>query len=133
MSSKTDYGIRVTTDLDYRSAIDAVTASLKEQGFGVLTEIDVQDTLKKKIGVEFRKYMILGACNPELAHRGLTAETDLGLLLPCNVIVYEGDEGTVVSAIDPKIMLGVVDNPELSTVAAEAESRLRAAIEAVSS
>ncbi|MBZ0270367.1 DUF302 domain-containing protein [bacterium] len=133
MSSPTDYGIRVTTDLDYESAVDAVTASLKDQGFGVLTEIDVKATLKRKIGVNFRRYIILGACNPELAHRALKAEIDLGLLLPCNVIVYEGEEGTVVVAIDPKTMVTFVDNAELSSIATEAESRLRAALETVAS
>jgi uncharacterized protein (DUF302 family) len=131
--ASTEYGIRVTTDLDYGAAIDAVTAALKDQGFGVLTEIDIKATLKKKIGADFRRYIILGACHPQLAHRALNAETELGLLLPCNVIVYEGDEGTVVAAIDPKVMLGVVDNKELAAVALEAEARLRAAVESVAS
>ena len=133
MSSSIDYGIRVTTDLDYKAAIDAVTAALKDQGFGVLTEIDVKATLKKKIDVDFRRYIILGACNPTLAHRALNAEIDLGLLLPCNVIVYEGDEGTVVAAIDPKTMVTFVDSAEMTSVAAEAESRLRAALETLAS
>jgi uncharacterized protein (DUF302 family) len=133
MSRSIEYGIRVTTDLDYRAAIDAVTAALKDQGFGVLTEIDIKATLKKKIGADFRRYVILGACHPQLAHRALNAEVELGLLLPCNVIVYEGDEGTVVAAVDPKVMLGVVDNKELAAVALEAESRLRAAVESISS
>jgi len=134
MSRSLDYGIRVTTDLDYQAAVDAVTAALKDQGFGVLTEIDVKATLKKKLNVGFRRYVILGACNPQLAHRALNADIDLGLLLPCNVIVYEGDEGTVVAAIDPKIMVNVADkSAELASVATEAEARLRAALEAISS
>jgi len=129
MSSTTDYGIRVTTNLSYDEAVPAVTAALAEQGFGVLTEIDIKATLKKKIDVDFRRYVILGACNPHLANRALNVEVELGLLLPCNVIVYEGDEGVVVSAIDPKMMLGIVENPALAEVADEAAAKLRAALE----
>jgi len=97
-----DYGFSKTIDAPYEAAIEKVTAALKEEGFGVLTTIDVKDTLKKKLNVDFRKYVILGACNPPLAYKTLQAETEIGLLLPCNVIVYENDEGkSVVSAIDP--------------------------------
>ena len=133
MSSQVHYGIRITTDLSYESAVESITAALAEQGFGVLTEIDVQATLKKKLDADFRRYVILGACNPHLAQRALNAEIDMGLLLPCNVIVYESDQGAVVSAIDPKVMMKVADNPELEVIAAEADTRLRAALERLAS
>ena len=97
---------------------------LKQEGFGVLTEIDVKATLKKKLDVDFRKYVILGACNPPLAHQALTAELEIGLLLPCNVIVYEVNGGSVVSIVDPISMLDVVANPDIQPVADEARTRL---------
>ena len=126
----TDLGLSKTLDTSYDQAIEQVTAALKEQGFGVLTEIDVKATLKKKIGADFRRYIILGACNPILAHRALNTELDLGLLLPCNVIVYEtDDEQAVVSIIDPISMLGVVDNADLQPVADEARSRLQTVVD----
>jgi uncharacterized protein (DUF302 family) len=107
-------------------AVAAVTTALKEEGFGVLTQIDVQATMRAKLGVETKPYMILGACNPSLAHQALQIEPELGLLLPCNVIVYDnGDETTTVSVVDPIQMLGVVENPSLQPVAEEAERRLR--------
>ena len=96
------YGIRTTVKGSYEETIPRVTDALKQEGFGILTQIDVKDTLKKKLNVDFPKYMILGACNPPLAHKALSAETEIGLLLPCNVIVYEGKDGrTVVAAQDP--------------------------------
>jgi uncharacterized protein (DUF302 family) len=114
----------------YQEAVKNVTAALKGEGFGVLTEIDVKATLKKKLDIDFRPYVILGACNPPLAYRALTAEREIGLLLPCNVIVYEQDDGsTVVSALNPMVALGVVDNPELEDVAAEVTKKLRWVIE----
>jgi uncharacterized protein (DUF302 family) len=127
--SSSHYGIRVRTDLPYDDAVKSITAALAEQGFGVLTEIDVRATLKKKLDVDFRRYVILGACRPQLAHQALTAEIDIGLLLPCNVIVYEADDGVVVAAIDPHAMMDFVKNPVLDKVADEAERRLRAAVE----
>jgi uncharacterized protein (DUF302 family) len=110
----------------YEDAVTRATAALKEQGFGVLTEIDVKATMKKKLDVDFQKYIILGACNPPLAYRALSAAPDVGLLLPCNVIVYEDADrsGSVVSIVDPLAMLGVLDEPELEPVAAEARARL---------
>jgi uncharacterized protein (DUF302 family) len=126
-----DYGLRVRLDLPYAQTIERVTSALKEQGFGVLTEIDVKATLKKKLDADFRKYVILGACNPPLAYRALSAELEIGLLLPCNVIVYEENGGSVVSIVDPISMLGVVDSPELEPVANEARARLQRVAEAL--
>ena len=110
--------------LPYEEAIPLVTAALKEEGFGVLTEIDVKSTLKTKIGADFRKYVILGACNPNLAYQALGADLDMGLLLPCNVIVYEEDGGSVVSIVDPLQMLSVAERSELAEVAMEARGKL---------
>lgn len=127
------YGMRAHVDLPYEQAIERVTAALKEEGFGVLTTIDVQATLKQKLGVDFRRYVILGACNPPLAHRALTAELEIGLLLPCNVIVYEADngQGSVVAIIDANAMLGVGVNPALGPVGQEAAGRLRRVLAAL--
>ena len=119
-----DLALRVRLDAPYEEAMERVTAALKAEGFGVLTEIDVKATLKKKLDADFRKYAILGACNPPLAHRALNTELEIGLLLPCNVIVYEEDGGSVVSIVDPISMLGVVDSPALKPVADEAGARL---------
>jgi len=119
-----DLALRVRLDVPYEEAIERVTAALKTEGFGVLTEIDVKATMKQKLDAEFRKYAILGACNPPLAHKALSAELEIGLLLPCNVIVYEEDGGSVVSIVDPISMLGVVDSAELKPVADEAGARL---------
>ncbi len=121
----TDYAYRTKLDIPYEQAVEQVTAALKDEGFGVLTEIDVKATLKKKLDADFRKYVILGACNPPLAHQALKAELEIGLLLPCNVIVYEEDGGSVVSIMDPISMLGVVEKPELDPVAGEARTRLQ--------
>ena len=127
-----EYGLKTTLDVPYETAIEQATAALKAEGFGVLTEIDVKATLKKKLDVDFRPYIILGACNPNLAHQALQTELDLGLLLPCNVIVYENDEGqSVVSIIDPIMMMGVIENEALSLVANEAKARLQRVIAAL--
>ena len=127
-----DYAFRTELALPYEEAIERVTAALKQEGFGVLTEIDVKATLMAKIGVAFRKYAILGACNPPLAYRALTAEPDIGLLLPCNVIVYEEGDGSVVSIVDPISMLNMVDNADLQPVADEARARLARVAKALS-
>ena len=112
--------------LDYDSAIARVTELLKEEGFGVLTGIDVKGTLKKKLDMEFRRYMILGACNPQLAAKALQAEAQIGLMLPCNVVVQDRDGGgSVVSIIDPRAMFLFIENDGLIPVAAEAEERLK--------
>jgi uncharacterized protein (DUF302 family) len=129
----TRYGMGIEVPIGYEEAIDRATAALKDQGFGVLTTIDVKQTLKQKLDRDFRKYVILGACNPPLAERALHAELEVGLLLPCNVIVYELEPGrTAISAMAPLAALGIVgDNPALVSVAAEADARLRGALMAL--
>lgn len=131
--AKTDYQFRTHLDLPYVQAIEKVTAALKEEGFGVLTEINVKATLKQKLGEDFRRYVILGACNPRLAYQALNTELEIGLMLPCNVIVYEDEEesGSVVSIVDPIAMLGVVPNPALDDVAQEARMRLQNVVAAL--
>jgi len=130
---QTAYGLRITTPLPFDRAVVQATDALKAEGFGVLTTIDMQAKLKEKLDRDFRKYVILGACNPPLAHRALQAELEVGLLLPCNVIVYEQTPTeTVVSAMAPMSALGIVgDNPELRAVATEADARLRRALAAI--
>lgn len=129
-----DYGISTTLNLPYDQAVAKTTEALKAEGFGVLTEIDVKATMKKKLDADFRRYVILGACNPPLAHQALSSELELGLLLPCNVIVYENDEGgSVVSAMDPQVVIGsVVKNPAMETVAREVTARLHRVIDSLS-
>jgi uncharacterized protein (DUF302 family) len=120
-----EIGMFVYLNTDYESALTLVTAELQKEGFGVLTEIDVRATLKKKLDVDFRPYKILGACNPPLAHRALSAAPEVGLLLPCNVTVAEESDGRIlVSLVDPEAMLGFVDNPALEEVACDAKERL---------
>ena len=127
---ETRYGLKVSLTCGYDEAIGRATDALKSQGFGVLTTIDVKQTLKTKLDRDFRKYMILGACNPPLAHRALEAELEVGLLLPCNVIVYETSPSTsAVAAMAPLAALGVVgENVALADVAREADGRLRRAL-----
>ena len=126
---ETAYGLRTEVDLPYGQAVEKVTAALKEEGFGVLTTIDVKETLKKKLDADFRRYVILGACNPPLAHRALQAEPEIGLLLPCNVVVYETEaDRSAVAAMAPLAALGIVGNPELHKVAKDADARLRRVI-----
>lgn len=126
-----NYGFSKTVSLTYNQAIEKVTDELKKEGFGVLTTIDVKDTLKKKLNVDFTRYMILGACNPPFAYQALQVEEQLGLLLPCNVIVYEKGDKVVVAAFDPMIMVKILDNENMEPIAEEAERRLRRVIEAV--
>jgi uncharacterized protein (DUF302 family) len=126
-----EIALRTKLAIPYDQAIERVTAALKTEGFGVLTEIDVKATLRKKLDVDFRRYAILGACNPPLAHRALSTALDIGLLLPCNVIVYEDDGGSAVAILDPLAMLSIVDNPDLETVATEARARLQRVIDAL--
>ncbi|MUV61328.1 DUF302 domain-containing protein [Halobacterium sp. CBA1126] len=118
------YTLDKRVDGEFDNVVERTTNALSEEGFGVLCDIDVQQTLKKKLDEDFRQYRILGACNPPLAQQALEEELQLGTLLPCNVVVYETDEGEIgVSAVDPKVMLSVVDNPELDSVAAEVRER----------
>ena len=130
---ETNYGLKVAVNVSYDVAVARTTDALKAQGFGVLTTIDVQQTLKAKLDRDFRKYVILGACNPPLADRALHAELEVGLLLPCNVVVYEtAPTSSVVAAMAPLAALGIVGaNPALADVAREADQRLRAALTAV--
>jgi uncharacterized protein (DUF302 family) len=126
------YGFGTTLDLPFEQAVERTTEALKAEGFGVLSTIDVRQTMKEKLDVEFEPYVILGACNPQLAHRALKAEHELGLLLPCNVIVHEHDGKSAVSIVDPAQMLGVVgENAELQAVAQEAGDRLRRVVVAL--
>ena len=127
------YGIRKTVALAYVDAVEKTKHALQEQGFGVLSEIDMQQKLKEKLNVDSGPYVILGACNPPLAWKALQTEREIGLLLPCNVIVYESDDGKcVVAAVDPDSMLGVVgDNPVVAEVARDARSRLQRALETI--
>lgn len=126
----TAYGFSKKLDVTYEQALEKATAALKEQGFGVLTEIDVQATLKKKLGADFRRYVILGACNPPLAHQALSAELEIGLLLPCNVIVYETEDGgAVVSAMNPAAAMELVGNPTLTEVAKQVTAKLQQAVD----
>lgn len=128
----TQYGIRKQLDIPYEQAVEKTTAALKDEGFGVLTEIDVKATLKAKLGADFQRYVILGACNPPLAHQALQSELEIGLMLPCNVIVYEAQEGgSVVSAINPMTALGVVDNPTLLGVAEQVTEKIQRVIESL--
>jgi len=116
--------------MPFDEAIERVTEELKKEGFGVLTEIDVQTTLKKKLNVDFRPYRILGACNPPFAHQALQAEKNIGLMLPCNVIVQDaGDGKTEVAAIDPLVAMSRVENPDLEPVAKEVQLKLQRVIE----
>lgn len=120
------YGYTITTPLGQAEALEAVTAALKAEGFGVLTSIDAQATLKQKLGVDMPPYLILGACNPPLAHRALSAEPEIGLLLPCNLIVYANAAGgTTVSAIDPIAQFALVQRADLAELAEEVAGRLR--------
>ncbi|CUT02740.1 DUF302 domain-containing protein [Candidatus Chrysopegis kryptomonas] len=125
------YGISKVVNLSYEEAVNKITEELKKEGFGVLTTIDVKETLKKKLDVDFDKYIILGACNPPFAYRALQAEYDLGLILPCNVVVYEKDGKVTVSAFDPMVMVKIVDNPKLEEIAVEVRKKLERVIQNV--
>ena len=127
----TAFGIHKALRATYDEALARLPEALKSEGFGVLTEIDIQSTLKQKLGVDFRRYKILGACNPTFAHRALELEPELGALLPCNVVVYEQDGATHVSAVDPVAMLGMVENPGLEPIGRQIRERVERAVEAV--
>ncbi len=133
MSKRADYAIRKTVEMSYDQAVSRARQALQAEGFGVLTEIDIKAKLHEKLGVDFRRYIILGACNPPLAYKALQAELEIGLLLPCNVIVYEvDDKRSVVAALDPDAMMSVVeDDKRIREVAADAKVRLQRAIASV--
>ena len=128
-----NYGFKKTVALGVEDADLRLREELKKEGFGILTEIDVKATLKEKLDVDFRPYKILGACNPPLAHQALTSETDIGLLLPCNVIVYEGeDEGTsVVGVLDPKVQLGITGRTDIDHLADDVRARMERVLAAL--
>jgi uncharacterized protein (DUF302 family) len=128
----TKFGFGKPVDLGFEEAVETVTEELGKEGFGVLTEIDVQATLKKKLGEDMRPYKILGACNPPLAHQAVSAVPEIGLLLPCNVLVREDDAGKVhVSFMDPGSVLGLVDNPDVEPLAEEVKTRLERVLAAL--
>ena len=129
-TEQTPYAFRKTVPMGYDEAVEYVSEEMKKEGFGVLTKIDVRATLKKKIDVDFRPYTILGACSPKHAYHALSLETEIGLMLPCNIIVYVDDEErTVVSAIDPVASMQAVSNPELGDTAMEVRSKLKRLID----
>jgi len=124
-------GISKTINLQFDKAVEKITAELQKEGFGILTTIDVKETLKKKLDVDFKRYVILGACNPPFAHKALQAEENIGLLLPCNVIVYDKSGQTVVAAFDPLTMMKLLDNPAIEPIAKEVKERLTRVIGAM--
>jgi uncharacterized protein (DUF302 family) len=119
------YGFRKEIDLPFDRAVEVVTEELKKQGFGIMTKIDVGEKFKEKLGIDFKNYVILGACSPSHAHSAILEEEDIGLLLPCNVVVYEQDNKTVVSIIKPTTGMGMIDNEALKQIALEVEARLK--------
>jgi uncharacterized protein (DUF302 family) len=126
-----DYGYKRQLNTSYEETISRAREELQKEGFGVLTEIDVKATLKKKLDVDFDKYVILGACNPPFAYQALQVERDIGLLLPCNVIVYESDGKTYVSAIVPAVAMNMVENPSLEKIAVEVGKKLKKVIDSI--
>lgn len=129
MPTTSAYTLTAQTDADFAETVERARAELKEEGFGVLCEIDVQATLKEKLGVDDEPYVILGACNPPLAHQALNAEPELGTLLPCNVVVYRRDDKTHVSAIDAERMLSLVENDDLAPIASQVRAKLARVVE----
>ena len=132
MPAATGYTLSTTTELGFTDAVERVRADLKEDGFGVLCEIDVQATLHEKLGAVTEPYVILGACNPSLAHQALSLEPELGVLLPCNVVIYQRNGKTYISAVDAERMLSIVGNEELQPVAAQVRDRLAAVVDRAS-
>jgi uncharacterized protein (DUF302 family) len=126
-----EYGFVKELDMDFESALEAVKNSLRDEGFNILTAIDVREKLQEKLGIDFQKYVILGACDPASAHKSLMAEENIGLMLPCNVIVYEHDGRSVVATIRPTVAMQMIDNPDLRRIAKDVERRLKHAIDAL--
>ena len=128
---KMEYGYKRGIDISFEDAVKRLREELPKEGFGVLTEIDVKATLKKKLDADFDNYIILGTCNPPFAYRALQAEKDIGLLLPCNIIVYEDAERTYISAIVPTVAMSMVENEDLADIAVEVETKLKKVINSV--
>ena len=126
-----NYGFTTELETSYEQAVKQVTDKLEEAGFGVLTTIDVKEKFKQKLGIDFKKYVILGACNPANAHKAIEAEENIGLMLPCNVIVYEKGDRVVVSAIKPVVAMQMVDNPRLEEIAQDVETQLKQVIDSI--
>ncbi len=120
-----DYGFRKEIDLPFEKAEEVVTEELKKKGFGILTKIDVKEKFREKLGIDFKNYVILGACNPPYAHKSILAEEDIGLMLPCNVVIYEKEGKTILSIIKPLIAMGMIENEALKQIAIEVESKLK--------
>ena len=126
-----DYGFTREIDLPFEEAIEMVTDELKKEDFGILTRIDAKEKFKEKLGIDFKKYVILGACNPSNAHKAIIAEENIGLMLPCNVIVYERGSKTVISIIKPTVAMGMIDNEELKQIARLVEIKLKKVFESL--
>lgn len=132
VTNLSNYSFGGEVDLDFDDAVSKVSEALKEQGFGILTEIDAKNVLKEKLGIDRRPYKILGACNPQFAHKAIDMEPELGTLLPCNVLVYEKEDGqVVVSAMNPETALGLVGSPDIKEIAEEVRKRIENALEAL--
>ncbi len=125
------YGFRKEISLPFEKAEDVVTEELKKEGFGILTRIDVREKFKEKLGIEFRNYVILGACNPPYAHEAILAEEDIGLMLPCNVVIYEKEGKTILSIIKPSTAMGMIENEALMHIAQEVESKLKQVFDSI--
>lgn len=125
------YGFRKEIDLPFEKAEEVVTEELKKKGFGILTKIDVKEKFKEKLGIEFKNYVILGACNPPYAHKAILAEEDIGLMLPCNVVIYEKEGKTILSVIKPSTAMGMIENEALKQIATEVESKLKQVFDSI--
>lgn len=125
------YGFRKEISLPFEKAEEVVTEELKKEGFGILTRIDVREKFKEKLGIEFRNYVILGACNPPYAHEAILAEEDIGLMLPCNVVIYEKEGKTILSIIKPSTAMGMIENEALMHIAQEVESKLKQVFDSI--
>ena len=126
-----NYGFSKQIDLPFEKAEEVVTEELKKKGFGILTKIDVREKFKEKLGIEFKNYVILGACNPPYAHKAILAEEDIGLMLPCNVVIYEKEGKTILSVIKPSIAMGMIENEALKQIAFEVESKLKQVFDSI--
>ncbi len=126
-----NYGFTKEVNVSFEKAVEAVTEELKKEGFGILTRIDVKEKFKEKLGIDFKNYVILGACNPASAHKAIAAEENIGLMLPCNVIVYEKEEKSVVSIIKPTVAMQMIDNKELTEIAEEVEAKLKSVFDSI--